>query len=223
MNKKNIFWGVLIIIIGVIIGLNSFNITNINIFFMGWWTLFLIVPALTGLFNKKNIIGNLVLLSIGIILFLGLNDIIDFSIIYKLITPILIVYFGFVVLFGDKVDKAINKKIESLNKNGGSNYSAIFSSQEISLNDKNLNGLTLDAVFGGLEFNLSNCVIDNDVVINASAVFGGIDIILPKDVNVIVRSTSIFGGVDNKNRKNINDKPTIYINATCVFGGVDIK
>lgn len=223
MNKKNVFWGILIIVIGVIIGLNSLNITNINIFFMGWWTLFFIVPALIGLFNKKNIIGNLVLLSIGIILFLGLNDIIDFSIIYKLITPILIVYFGFAVLFGDKVDKTINKKIESLNKNGGSNYSAIFSSQEISLNDKNLNGLTLDAVFGGLEFNLSNCVIDNDVVINASAVFGGIDIIIPKDVNVIVRSTSIFGGVDNKNRKNINDKPTIYINATCVFGGVDIK
>ena len=57
----------------------------------------------------------------------------------------------------------------------------------------------------------------------ASSIFGGIDIIVPKDVNIKVTSTSIFGGVENKVKNNTTNKKTIYINATCLFGGVDIK
>ena len=61
-----------------------------------------------------------------------------------------------------------------------------------------------------------------DIVINASSIFGGINILVPEDVNVIVKSTSIFGGVTNK-KENTNSKKNIYINAMCMFGGVDIK
>lgn len=34
-NNKNILWGIVLVIIGVIVGLNALNITNINIFFNG--------------------------------------------------------------------------------------------------------------------------------------------------------------------------------------------
>ena len=36
---------------GVIFGLNALEITDINIFFDGWWTLFIIVPCFIGLFK----------------------------------------------------------------------------------------------------------------------------------------------------------------------------
>ena len=65
--------------------------------------------------------------------------------------------------------------------------------------------------------------IKEDVVINASSVFGGIDIIVPDDVNIKIKSNSIFGGVDNKKKNNEDKKHTIYVNASCLFGGVDIK
>ena len=59
---------------------------------------------------------------------------------------------------------------------------------------------------------------------SASAIFGGIDIFVPGDVNVKITSNSIFGGVSNKTVGYRNEAaPTLYIRATCLFGGVDVK
>ena len=44
----NVLWGLVFIAIGIIIGLNSMGVTRINIFFSGWWTLFIIVPCFIG-------------------------------------------------------------------------------------------------------------------------------------------------------------------------------
>ena len=35
----NILWGIVLIVLGIIIGLNATGVTHINIFFRGWWTL----------------------------------------------------------------------------------------------------------------------------------------------------------------------------------------
>ena len=85
-------------------------------------------------------------------------------------------------------------------------------------------GAELNAVFGGVECDLRNAIIEQDCVIQASAVFGGIDIYVPTNVNIKVSSNSIFGGVSNKTA-NYHDElaPTIYIKCNCMFGGVDIK
>ena len=52
--------------------------------------------------------------------------------------------------------------------------------------------------------------------------FGGIDILVPENVNVKLNSSCIFGGVSNK-ASVYENAPTIYINGVCLFGGVDIK
>lgn len=38
-NFGNVLWGIFFIIIGLIFGGNALGITNIDIFFDGWWTL----------------------------------------------------------------------------------------------------------------------------------------------------------------------------------------
>lgn len=224
MNRKNIILGVLLIIIGVIVGLNSLGITNIDLFFDGWWTLFIIVPCFIGLFNSKDKIGNLVGLLIGIVLLLGVQDIISFDIIAKLIIPFILIMLGLSLMFKDSINKEVVEKINSLNKvNKNTDYCSTFSSQKIKLNENDFKGLNSDAIFGALELDLSECKIKKDAIINANAVFGGIDIIVPKDVKVVTKSTSIFGGIDNKTNSKDVDKPVVYINASCVFGGVEIK
>ena len=44
-NLSRILWGIVLIFIGVIWGLNRTGVADINIFFDGWWTLFIIVPS----------------------------------------------------------------------------------------------------------------------------------------------------------------------------------
>ena len=61
-------------------------------------------------------------------------------------------------------------------------------------------------------------------MIQASAIFGGIDILVPNNINIKVNSNSIFGGISNKSKNGkIDGAPTLYIKGTCMFGGVDIK
>ena len=225
-NNKNILWGIVLVIIGVIVGLNALNITNINIFFNGWWTLFIIIPSLIGLLNEKDKTGNIIGLIIGIVLLLGVQNIINFDLIWKLILPMIIIIFGLSLIFGNTFNNKINKEIKKINNKKGKNeeYCSTFSQQKIDFDDEEFKGASLTAVFGGITLDLRKAKINEDVVIDTTSVFGGIDIYVPDNIKIKVKSTSIFGGVDNKKIKNDNEKEhIIYINASCIFGGVDIK
>ena len=55
MKRINSFvWGLALLAVSAVLTLNAFEITNIEIFFAGWWTLFIIVPSLVGLFNGHD-------------------------------------------------------------------------------------------------------------------------------------------------------------------------
>lgn len=224
-NIKNILWGIVLVIIGVIIGLNTIGITDIDIFFDGWWTLFIIVPCFIGLFTNKDKTGNIIGLLVGVILLLGMQNIIDFNLIWKLLLPSIIVIIGLSLIFKNTFNNKINNEIKKLNnKNTKDNeYCATFSGQRIDFPNEEFKGATLNSVFGSITCDLRGAKIKEDVVINASSVFGGIDIIVPDDVNIKIKSNSIFGGVNNKKKNNTDKKYTIYVNASCLFGGVDIK
>ena len=57
-NRENIVWGILLVVLGVIFGLNAMEVTHINIFFRGWWTLFIILPSITGIIKNPRKIGS---------------------------------------------------------------------------------------------------------------------------------------------------------------------
>ena len=220
---KNIILGLILIILGVIIGLNTFGITSIDIFFDGWWTLFIIIPAILGLSKEKDKTGNIILLLIGILLFLACQDILNFDLIWKLIIQIVLVVIGLSFIFKDTFNKQVVEEIKKINKLSKDNeVCATFSEQKINYDNERFKSSEISAIFGSVKLDLRNAILDDDVVINTTSIFGGIDIYVPKNVKVKVKSSSIFGGVDEKTKKN-DGKVTIYINATCVFGGVDIK
>ena len=222
----NALWGIVLIIIGLIIGGNALGITNINIFFDGWWTLFIIVPCFIGLFKENEKTGNLIGLLIGVALLLGCQNILDFDLIWKLAFPTILVIIGLSIVFKDTLGGKVSSEIKKLNeKRDGENiYCATFAGQNINFDGEKFTGADLTAVFGGVKCDLRKAIIDSDVVINASSTFGGIEIYVPSNVKVKTKSTSIFGGIENKaNTEENENSHTIYVNGTALFGGVEIK
>lgn len=222
-NLKNILWGLILIIVGIILSLNALKITNIDIFFRGWWTLFIIIPCFLDLFTEKNKTANLIGFLIGILLLLACQNIIDFSMIWSLIIPVILIIIGTSIVFKNTSLNKVNKNISKLNNKDKAEYCACFSGQKLDFTEEEFKNTELTAIFGGINCNLKNAKIKQDVVITTCAIFGGIDIYIPNDVNVKVNQTSIFGGVDNKIQNSKDNKKTIYIKANCLFGGVDIK
>lgn len=221
-----ILWGIALIAVGAIFALNAFGLTDINIFFNGWWTLFIIVPCFVGLFNEREKTGNLIGLAIGVFLLLCCQNVLSFGMLWKLAVPAIIVIIGLKLVFGAVFGDKANKMIVEARQSGGNVKSgcATFSGQDLNFAGEEFTGAELTAVFGGVNCDLRGAVIEKDCAITATSIFGGIDIFVPDHVNVKINSNSIFGGVSEKNHRPADpNQVTLYINATCVFGGVDIK
>lgn len=226
MNKNsNILWGIILVIIGIILGLNALEITNINIFFDGWWTLFIIVPSANGILKDKDKVGNIFGLFIGLSLLLICQNVIDFDLLWKLAVPIALILVGLSIIFKSKTAGTIKKEINKItnSKAKDKSYCSTFSSMNIKLDDEEVEKYELNAIFGELIIDTTKIKIKKDILITACSVFGNTKIIVPEEVEVKVLSTAIFGDVIDK-RKNQSEekKKTIYIDATAIFGGVEI-
>ena len=223
-KASSVLWGIVLIAAGVVLALNVFNITDIDIFFDGWWTLFIIVPCAIGLFTEREKTDNIIGIAIGVFLLLCCQDILSFSMFWKLLVPAIIVIVGLKMvltgLFGNKANEIMKKlRLEGKEPKSGC---ATFSGCDMNYDGEVFEGAELTAVFGGVKCDLRNAIIEKDCAIQVSAIFGGIDIFVPAGVNVKVSSNSIFGGMSNKTAVHQN-APTIYVSGTCMFGGVEIK
>ena len=227
-NKRinNIVWGALLIVAGVLIVLEVLNVINVDLFFDGWWTLFIIIPCAVGIFNEREKTGNIIGLLVGIGLLLACQDVFDFDLLWKLLIPVAVIVVGGKLIFKGMKNNENATVIKELNKEGKGLRSAcaVFGGVDMRPENEEFKGAEVTAVFGGVDCDLRNAIFEKDCVINATAIFGGVDIFLPKTVNVKINSNSLFGGVSDKKRKNSEENTiTVYINGTAIFGGIEIK
>lgn len=185
------------------------------------------MPCFIGLFKEREKTGNIIGLLVGVALLLCCQDILNFDMVWKLALPAILIIIGLSFIFKDTFDHKVNEEIKKLNKanNKDNEYCATFSGQNVNFDGEKFTGANLTAVFGGVKCDLRNAIIENDVLINVSSIFGGVEISVPDNVKVKIKSSSIFGGVDEKKKNQVEspDAHTIYINATCIFGGAEIK
>lgn len=223
-KTSNVLWGIVLVAAGVLIALNAMEIISINIFFEGWWTLFIIVPCAIGLFTEREKLGNLIGIAIGVVLLLCCQDVLSFTLLRKLLLPAVIVVIGLKLVLGGLLGNKANEMLTDMKESGQTPEQgcAIFSGCDRSFEGQAFEGAELTAVFGGVKWDLRNAVIEKDCAIKVSAIFGGIDILVPETVNVKVNTNNIFGGTSNKTPAQ-KDVPTVYVNGLCLFGGVDVK
>lgn len=226
MKKLNkILWGVVLITLGVLLTLNALGVTSFDLLFDGWWTLLLIVPSLIGLITERDKTGSAIGLGIGVLLLLGCQDVIGFELLWKLAIPVVIVIIGCKLIFGGLFGTRSERLRQIRGKNGlhGNTCNAIFSGQDVKMDGEVFKGAELNAIFGGIDYDLRGAIITEDCVIDVNSIFGGVDILLPAHVNVKLISHSLFGGASNIKPADPLATVTVFINANCVFGGTDVK
>lgn len=241
-KSTKIVWGVALIIIGVIIALDRLNVISFDVIFDGWWTLFIIVPCAIGLFQRQNVAGNLIGVIVGACLLAVHKEWLDWDLVGEMIFPVVLVAIGLGVVFTKKEKETFDeseKEEETLVENpvineevGVSNsmekkklnvFFAFSGGKSVVDGDK-VTGGDVTAIFGGSDCDLTNAVFQGVTQLNVNAIFGGVKLILPENVNVKINPTSIFGGTTN-NRNSANDEsaPTVYVNAFSMFGGIKIQ
>ena len=224
-DSKKILLGFLLLVFAVLIVLNTFGITDIDFFFPGWWALFIIVPRFIGIFTERDKAGNVMGLLLGVGLLLAAQDVIDFSTLWKLAIPAFIIFAAVnMIIVGFRGKRTQKEAVITAKSDDCSTEFIMFGGNEVKVGpEQEFKGAKLTAIFGGIDYDLSGAVITQDCTIEAVSIFGGIDIILPKNVNVKSNATGIFGGVENKNYTVPGAEVTVYITGAAIFGGVDIK
>ena len=223
-NMKSILWGVVLVLLGVLVGTNSLGITNIDIFFDGWWTLFIIVPSIISLFESgSNKTSSIIFLVIGILLLLAAKGVFEFEILWEILLPAIVILIGLSLIFGHKVDFNVKEKTKCLNSDDTESIFAAFGEQNVSKSGEKFEKANLNAIFGAVKLDLREAKLEKETIIGAWAIFGGIEILAPEDCIVKVKATPVFGGVSNERKNNEDAKKTIYIEAYAIFGGLDIK
>lgn len=220
MNRKSVsvMIGIVIILIGTVILGNNLSWWNVDIFFPGWWTLFIIIPSIIGMVKDQTYFSSSIFIVLGILLFLACQEIIIWDLVWKILLPIVFITLGLSIIFKPSVNKMQGKKIGKAKQE----YIGIFSGSEDKVKGK-FEDATCTAVFGGVELDLRDASIKEDIVIDCISVFGGITIKVPDNVIVKPIGTPIFGGVENRAIQNKDSKITIHVNYTCIFGGIEIR
>lgn len=95
LSRIDMFWGCLLIAIGVGFFGDSLRLWNFEFFFCGWWTLFIIVPSLCNILEegvkRLNVIG----LSVGGLLLLSSWKLLP----AELVVPLLLIIIGATLIF----------------------------------------------------------------------------------------------------------------------------
>ena len=196
-NTRRILWGVILVAFGVLIGLDVVDVIDMKDLFEGWWTFFIILPSIVSIIADREKIWGIAGLFTGSVLFLACQDIIEDSAVIKLIIPFVIVLVGIKLIFKDIFNKDVKAAKQKAEATGtpAKEYAATFSGNDVDFSGESFTSAKVNAVFGGMKCELRNAVITDGAVLDISAIFGGIDILVPPDVNVKISTTSIFGGM----------------------------
>ena len=95
LSRIYLFWGVTLIIIGIGFLGESVGFWEFEVFFYGWWTLFIIIPCVVNMFESGIKRSNTIGVTVGGLLLLSSWQIIK----EDLVIPILLVVIGMTLLF----------------------------------------------------------------------------------------------------------------------------
>ena len=233
------FWlGIILLALGVLFIADNFDFLPYDIIDEIFrWQYILIIVGLVFLFTSKDNFLGFILIGIGG-LFL-MREYFDYSIsdLIRDYWPVALIVMGLYILskrgsHGKKValedgDGKPGATENSLNIDVIDSFD-IFSGDTKRINSNNFMGGKITSIFAGPAFDFYDSKLaEGTNILEITAIFGGIELVIPNNWNVIINVTSIFGGIDDK-RKYISkmdgeSKGTLIIKGLVLFGGGEIK
>lgn len=82
-------------------------------------------------------------------------------------------------------------------------------------------------VFGGVELDFRDAILPGkEVILKATTVLGGLEIIVPPEMRVVDNGIAILGGREitgNPGEASSPDAPVLRVEGACVLGGIEVK
>ena len=226
LDRRSIFGprlilGLGVILVGLILTLENFDLLEAGDILI-YWPVVLIAIGLTRIFssNPSNLVFALTLIGVGAWILMFNLEITDLEP-WGFFWPILLIVVGGSLAFGSMRPAAP----AGADPSSTLNAFAMLGGVERRSNTANFQGGELTAFMGGCAADLTRAKItEGRPVLRVFALWGGIEIRVPRDWSVDSRVLPLLGAYeDQTDPPSAGDGPRLMIRGVAIMGGVEVK
>jgi predicted membrane protein len=215
--------GGVVITLGVLVLLDAAGKVDAGQVISNWWPVVVIAAGAVQLLERRrSATGPLILIAIGVMLLLFATDAVGdngrgyvWAVVLILVGLLILSHWrGKPVPLGSDTSEVVRA-------------TGVFGGPKVASSSQSFRGASLTAIFGGVTLDLRAARPAPDgAAVNATAVFGGIEVLVPEGWQVEVSGTPILGGIEDKTDHSHPappDAPRLEVDALSVLGGVEVK
>lgn len=215
--SKNVS-GIVIVIVGALLLLNSLNIIEVSSLLANYWPVLIMLAGLLIFINDMRswpVAGFVALL--GVLFQLRELEVINVEP-WNVVWPLVIIFVGVSLLFrrsynGHRVSKAERDDV-----------TAIMAGVNAINHSKNFKQSNATAIMGGAQLDLRGASMDKDALVEVFSFWGGVEIIVPENVVVRNQINNIMAGTEDKTHQKTDKKsPVLTIAGTLIMAGASIR
>ncbi len=214
-------WGLVLILLGLSLLSNTLGLSGLHNLIIHWWPVIFVIFGLGELIEGETWNGFFWIL-IGVVVGLFTTNYVHYSgDIWQIIWSLVIILIGLRIIFRPAFRPKMTEE-----KSRFVGATAVFGGSTKKVSSKEFEGSSVNAVFGGAKLDLRDATISKEgAIVDVSAIFGGIEILVPANYPVRMNAVAIFGGQDDKRDLSKVDEslPKIIIRGEVIFGGIEIK
>jgi len=221
-NASRLFAGLVVIALGLVALLDNLDIVEIgNVWRL--WPLVLIAIGLSKLLRPRGSPGRLVgtvFLAVGLWLLLENLGVWPYSL--GDMWPLFVVALGGWLVWGGLGRGAGGVVPDAASR---LNSFAMLGGTEHHSKSQDFRGGDATAILGGCKIDLRQAVIKSgEAVLDVLALWGGVEILVPREWSIVIQGTPILGGFEDKTSSPREDGGSrLIVRGAAIMGGVEIK
>ncbi len=209
--------GLIIFGLGLFFLLHNTGVIDAGTFTADWWPLIIIAAGVLLLVGSLHSLAGWFLVALGGAYQLKELDVVDFEP-WAVVWPLIIIFVGISILFRQSY------KGEHVNKGERDDLTAILGGTSSINTSKKFKEARVTAILGGGVLDLRKANIADGALVEVFGFWGGVEIVVPKDVIVKKQINNILAGTEDKTDQEINkDSPTLTIAGDLIMAGASIR
>ena len=220
MNAGRAVVGTLLVGLGSVFLLDTADLLDAGATLSDWWPLAIVLLGAFQVASERRVRLVPAVLVLGGLTLLGATTGLFGSVDWGIVWPVSLIAVGGGLLLGwgrhrmGAVDEA---EVSGM---------AVLSSSRVATRSAAFREASVTAVLGGMTLDLTKATpVPEGASVSATAVFGGVDVIVPPGWAVTIRGLPLFGGWDDTTSR-IEEGPAaprLEIQALVLFGGLEVK